>query len=99
MDCHILRLLHVDFNPFRLRAWCRRSKQERRWVELSGEMIQIKISRGRRRIKIPYELPLRFEHLKEQMGNYKSTRDIGGRRCRECIDFYSELFFPLSISP
>ena len=75
MDCHILRLLHVDFNPFRLRAWCRRSKQERRWVELSGEMIQIKISRGRRRIKIPYELPLRFEHLKEQMVNYKSTRE------------------------
>jgi len=75
MDCHILRLLHVDFNPFRLRAWYRKSKQERRWVELSGEMIQIKISRGKRRVQIPYDLPLRFEHLKEQMGNYKSTRE------------------------
>lgn len=44
MNCHILRLLHVDFSPFHLRAWYRKSKQERRWVELSGEMIQIKIS-------------------------------------------------------
>ena len=65
MNDHILRLLHVDFNPFRLRAWYRRSKQERRWVELSGEMIQIKISPGKRRVQVPYDLPLRFEHLRE----------------------------------
>jgi len=75
MDCHILRLLHVDFNPFRLRAWYRKSKQERRWVELSGEMIQIKISRDKRRVQVPYDLPLRFEHLREQMVHYKSTRE------------------------
>ena len=75
MDCHILRLLHVDFNPFRLRAWYRKSKQEQRWVEMNGKMIQIKISRGKRRVQVPYDLPLRFEHLREQMVNYKSTRE------------------------
>lgn len=75
MDCHILRLLHVDFNPFSLRAWYRKSEQERRWVELSGEMIQIKISRVKRRVQVPYDLPLRFEHLKEQMVNYESNRE------------------------
>ena len=75
MDCHVLRLLHVDFNPFRLRAWYRKSKQERRWVELSEKMIQIKISSGKRRVQVPYNLPLRFEHLREQMVNYKSTSE------------------------
>jgi len=75
MNCHILRLLHVDFNPFRLRAWYRKSKQEQRWVELSEEMIQIKMSRGKRRVQVQYNLPLRFEHLRKQMVNYKSTRE------------------------
>ena len=85
MDCHILRLLHVEFNPFRLRAWYRKSKQERRWVELSGEMIQIKISRGKRRVQIPYDLPLRFEHLKEQMGNYKRYPFTGFTHLRKIL--------------
>ncbi len=81
MNCHILRFLHVDFNPFRLRAWYRKSKRERRWVEMKGEMIQIKISRCKRKVQAshepsgPYNLPLRFEHLREQMVRYKSTRE------------------------
>jgi len=81
MDCHILRLLHVDFNPFRLRAWYSKAKQERRWVELSGKMIQIKMSRVKRRVQVPhapprpYNLPLRFEHLREPMGTFRTPRE------------------------
>jgi len=39
MDCHVLRLLHVDFNPFRLRAWYRKSKQERRLKEIIAAIL------------------------------------------------------------
>jgi len=71
----------MDFNPFRLRTWYRRLKREQRWVEMNGKMIQIKISRVKRRVQashessVPYNLPLRFEHLREQMVNCKSTRE------------------------
>ncbi len=46
---------------------------------MNGKMIQIKVSRGKRRVQIshepsgPYNLPLRFEHLKEQLVNYRGS--------------------------
>ena len=50
MNCRILKVLHMGLNPFRLQAWYRKSKRNRRWVEVNGEMIQIRTSRVRRRV-------------------------------------------------
>ncbi len=53
MKGHILRLFQVGFNPFCLRACYRNSKRERRWVEMKGEMIQIKIWLVKGRLQVP----------------------------------------------
>ena len=49
MNCHILRVFHRGFNPFRFRTWYRKPKRNRRWVEMNGEMIQLKTARAKRR--------------------------------------------------
>ncbi len=76
MNCHILSVLHMGFNPFRLRAWYRKSKRNRRWVDVNGEMIQIKTSRVKRRLPTPYRLPLRFDPLRERRLNRSACPDL-----------------------
>ena len=78
MNCRILRVLYVGSHPFRLRACYRKSKRNRRWVEMNGEMIQIRTSRVRRRLPTPYRLPLRFDPLRERRRNRSAYPDLYG---------------------